>query len=144
MLQELMLFIDRHLILSVAWLALLVGVIVVCLSSYLSKVKEITPTEAIMMINNQQALVIDIRAEEEYKKGHIIGAMNLEKNKIKNHKIDQLEKYKARPVIMVCAHGVSSLTFAKQMYTMGFQKIFSLKEGMSGWNKENLPLAKGK
>ncbi|WP_158367863.1 rhodanese-like domain-containing protein [Candidatus Williamhamiltonella defendens] len=144
MLQELVPFIDRHPILSVTWVTLLVGVTLTFIKNYFSKVKEIIPTEAILMMNKQQALVVDIRAKEEYRKSHIIGSINVEKNNFKNNKSYELEKHKARPIIIVCAHGVSSLTFAKQLYKMDFQKIYSLKEGISGWNKANLPLAKSK
>ncbi|ANI29752.1 hypothetical protein PL78_07940 [Yersinia entomophaga] len=144
MLQEIMQFISQHPILSLAWVALLVAVIVTTFKSSLSKVKEITRGEATRLINKEDAVVVDTRSREDYRKGHIASSINLTPTEIKNGSLGELEKHKAQPIIVVCANGTASRTSAENLNKAGFEPVFTLKEGISGWSGENLPLARGK
>ena len=55
--QEIMQFVGRHPILSIAWIALLVAVLVTTFKSLTSKVKVITRGEATRLINKEDAVV---------------------------------------------------------------------------------------
>ena len=70
MLQEIMPFVSRHPILSPAWIALLVAVIVMTFKSRFSKVKEIARGEAIRLINKEEAVVVDTRSRDDFRRGH--------------------------------------------------------------------------
>lgn len=142
--QEIMPFVSEHPVLSLAWIALLIAVIVTTFKSRFSKVKEITRGEATRLINKEDALVIDIRAGEEFRKGHISTAFNVLSADIKNDNLGELAKYKAQPVIVVCANGTSSRSAGEGLVKLGFERVFTLKEGIAGWRSENLPLARGK
>ncbi|ANE75641.1 rhodanese-like domain-containing protein [Dickeya solani] len=142
--QEIMPFISRHPILSVAWIALLVAVIVLTVKSKLSKVKEVARGEAIQLINKEEAVVIDTRNRDDYRRGHIAGAINLLPNDIKNGSLSELEKHKAQPVIVVCANGMASREPAENLFNAGFERVVILKDGLAGWSGENLPLVRGK
>ncbi|MEQ4511320.1 MAG: rhodanese-like domain-containing protein [Dickeya sp.] len=142
--QEIMPFISRHPILSLAWIALLVAVIVLTVKSKLSKVKEVARGEAIQLINKEDAVVVDTRNRDDYRRGHIAGAMNLLPNDIKNGSVGELEKHKAQPVIVVCANGMSARESAEHLFKAGFERVMVLKDGLAGWSGENLPLVRGK
>ncbi|ULR31315.1 rhodanese-like domain-containing protein [Dickeya fangzhongdai] len=142
--QEIMPFISRHPILSVAWIALLVAVIVLTVKSKLSKVKEVARGEAIQLINKEDAVVVDTRNRDDYRRGHIAGAINLLPNDIKNGSLSELEKHKAQPVIVVCANGMASRESAESLFKAGFERVVILKDGLAGWSGENLPLVRGK
>ncbi|MCA7011944.1 rhodanese-like domain-containing protein [Dickeya dadantii] len=142
--QEIMPFISRHPILSVAWIALLVAVIVLTVKSKLSKVKEVARGEAIQLINKEDAVVVDTRNRDDYRRGHIAGAINLLPNDIKNGSLSELEKHKAQPVIVVCANGMASREPAENLLKAGFERVVILKDGLAGWSGENLPLVRGK
>ncbi|MGM3192911.1 rhodanese-like domain-containing protein [Dickeya dadantii subsp. dieffenbachiae] len=142
--QEIMPFISRHPILSVAWIALLVAVIVLTVKSKLSKVKEVARGEAIQLINKEDAVVVDTRNRDDYRRGHIAGAINLLPNDIKNGSLSELEKHKAQPVIVVCANGMASREPAESLFKAGFERVVILKDGLAGWSGENLPLVRGK
>ncbi|ADN00521.1 rhodanese-like domain-containing protein [Dickeya dadantii] len=142
--QEIMPFISRHPILSVAWIALLVAVIVLTVKSKLSKVKEVARGEAIQLINKEDAVVVDTRNRDDYRRGHIAGAINLLPNDIKNGSLSELEKHKAQPVIVVCANGMASREPAENLFKAGFERVVILKDGLAGWSGENLPLVRGK
>ncbi|MBJ7223418.1 MULTISPECIES: rhodanese-like domain-containing protein [unclassified Brenneria] len=142
--QEIMPFISKHPILSLAWVALLVAVIVLTVKSKLSKVKEVVRGEAIQLINKEDAVIVDIRNRDDYRRGHIANAFNLLPNDIKNGSVGELEKHKAQPVIVVCANGISSREAADNLLKAGFERVLVLKDGLAGWSGENLPLVRGK
>ncbi|ATA26156.1 rhodanese-like domain-containing protein [Brenneria goodwinii] len=142
--QEIIPFISKHPILSVAWVALLVIVIVLTVKSKFSKVKEVVRGEAIQLINKEDAVIVDIRNRDDYRRGHIANAFNLLPNDIKNGSVGELEKHKAQPVIVVCANGMSSREAAANLLNAGFERVMVLKDGLAGWSGENLPLVRGK
>ncbi|QTF06663.1 rhodanese-like domain-containing protein [Brenneria izadpanahii] len=142
--QEIIPFISKHPILSVAWVALLVIVIVLTVKSKFSKVKEVVRGEAIQLINKEDAVIVDIRNRDDYRRGHIANAFNLLPNDIKNGSVGELEKHKAQPVIVVCANGMSSRDAAADLLKAGFERVLVLKDGLAGWSGENLPLVRGK
>ncbi|WP_193016652.1 rhodanese-like domain-containing protein [Proteus sp. FME41] len=144
MLQEVMQFFNRHTLLSFVWVALLVAVIVLTFKGLFSKTKNISRTEAISLINKENAVCVDIRSRDEFRKGHIIDSINLTPSEIKSNNIAELEKYKSQPVIVVSPSGIESAKPAESLIKLGFEKVFILKDGLSGWSGENLPLAKGK
>ncbi|HEI8748507.1 TPA: rhodanese-like domain-containing protein [Proteus mirabilis] len=144
MLQEVMQFFSRHTLLSFIWIALLVAVIVLTFKGLFSKTKNISRTEAISLINKENAVCVDIRSRDEFRKGHIIDSINLTPSEIKSNNIAELEKYKSQLVIVVSPSGIEGAKPAESLIKLGFEKVFILKDGLSGWSGENLPLAKGK
>ena len=142
--QEIMQFVGRHPVLSIAWIALLGAVVFTTFKGLMSKVKVITRGEATRLINKEDAVVVDIRTRDDYRKGHIASSINLLPSDIKNGNLAELEKHKAQPVIVVCATGTTSRASAELLNKAGFERVFTLKEGISGWSGENLPLARGK
>ncbi len=83
MLQEIMQFISQHPILSLAWVLLFGAVVFTSFKNSLSKVKEVTRGEATRLINKEDAVVVDIRTREDYRKGHIANSINLIPSDIK-------------------------------------------------------------
>lgn len=142
--QDIMEFVRDHLVLSLAWVALLIAVIVTTFKSSFSKVREITRGEATRLINKEDALVVDVRPREEFRKGHITNSVNVVAADIKNNNVGELAKHKARPVVVVCANGVNARASAEALNKAGFENVSILKEGIAGWSGENLPLARGK
>ncbi|MDR0219033.1 MAG: rhodanese-like domain-containing protein [Enterobacteriaceae bacterium] len=144
MLQEIMQFISRNTILSLAWIALFVAVIVLTVKSVFSKSKDVTRAQVIHLINKENGIVVDLRSRDDFRKGHIIGSVNLTPSEIKDHNLAELEKHKKQPVIVVSANGLESKTPAENLVKAGFEQVYILKEGIAGWSGENLPLAQGK
>lgn len=99
--QEIMQFVGRHPILSIAWIALLVAVLVTTFKSLTSKVKVITRGEATRLINKEDAVVVDLRQRDDFRKGHIAGSINLLPSEIKANNVGELEKHKDKPVIVI-------------------------------------------
>ncbi|AXF78186.1 rhodanese-like domain-containing protein [Erwinia tracheiphila] len=142
--QDIMQFAGNHTILSLAWVVLLVLVVVTTFKGLFSKVKTISRGEAIHLINKEDALVVDVRSRDDFRKGHISNSVNVLAADIKKGSFSELEKHKTQPLIVVCATGTSAAESAAQLNTAGFERVFVLKDGVSGWNGENLPLVRGK
>ena len=94
------------------------------------------------MMNNEDAVVIDLRSIDEFKRGHIINSQQFVPTDIKNHNLRKLEQHKEVPVILTCATGLSSRSSAEILAKQGFSRVYSLREGIAGWNAANLPLVK--
>lgn len=142
--QEMMQFASNNLILSIAWVVLLILVVVTTFSSLFSKVKTISRVVATRMINKDDAIVVDIRSRDDYRKGHITGAINVTATDIKNDNFGELSKHKDKPIIVVCASGHSATDSASRLIAAGYANVSILKEGIAGWSGENLPLVRNK
>ncbi|QLB21024.1 rhodanese-like domain-containing protein [Vespertiliibacter pulmonis] len=139
--QQLQQFAANHTIMVVAWIALFIAVLFNFYKSATNKIKIVTNTEATLLINKQDAIVIDVRTDDEFKAGHIIDSQHLLPSDIKSNKLNAIEKYKTRPVIIIDSNGLSAQALANTLAKQGFD-AHALKEGIAGWRAANLPLVK--
>lgn len=105
-----------------------------------NKAKELSPQAAVDQINNENAIIIDIRDKEAFKKGHIIDAINAKSDDFEQQK---MEKYKNKPIILVCERGLQTPALAKKIRTQGYEPLV-LSGGIAAWQNADLPLVKGK
>lgn len=98
--------------------------------------------DAVKLINND-ALVLDIRSADAFARGHIVNAKNIPNDQL-DAKLDQLKKYKATPIVAVCDNGVTTTQLVNKLRNSGFETVFGLKGGMSGWGQAGLPVVTGK
>jgi rhodanese-related sulfurtransferase len=99
------------------------------------------PADAVRLANSG-ALLVDVRNSQEYEAGHIIDARSLPAAELAA-KADTLKKFKEKPVIVYCENGMASGAAARTLRTAGFNKVVTLRGGLSSWRQENLPLVKG-
>ncbi len=98
-------------------------------------------TEAVMLMNREKAVVVDVCDATEFAGGHVIGAKNLPLGDLEA-KLPGAVKNKATPVILVCATGARSnraLAIAKKL---GYENAHSLSGGMGAWRAASLPVEK--
>jgi len=93
-----------------------------------------------LMVNRENALVLDVRESAEFKEGHIIDALHIPFAKLKE-RLAELDKYKDKPVIIVDKMGQHSGAAGKQLREAGFN-ISRLDGGMTEWRGSNLPVVK--
>ena len=105
--------------------------------------KAVNTTEATRMINRENALILDIREQKEFSRGHIAGAYNLPAS-VLDKKLSELDRYKTHPVVVVCKMGTSAGSIAKILKKRGFEQVVRLAGGMSEWTASSLPVKKGK
>lgn len=99
----------------------------------------ISPQDATLMINRQDALVVDVRSSEDFGKGHILNARNVPLSQIES-RTAELHKHKAKPVI-VCEDGARS-SAAGALRKVGFEKVYTLAGGLAAWQQAGLPVEK--
>ena len=84
------------------------------------------------VLMNQDVQLIDVRTSEEYSKGFIEEAQNIDYNSTDfANKISKLDKNK--PVLLYCAMGGRSSKASKVFKSLGFKKIYDLKGGFLSW-----------
>ena len=103
----------------------------------------ITPVKATELINHENAVVIDVRPAADFSQGHIINAVNIPATTLSGQ-INQLQKYKGKPIIVSCRSGAQSSVACKQLIKEGFENVHNLKGGILNWQSENLPVTKKK
>lgn len=97
--------------------------------------------EATKLINREQALVVDLRSQSEFNSGHIVDARNVPYTSLST-RLGDIEKYKEKPIILVCKMGQHSSAAAKVLMKAGFARVVRLSGGMSEWGASNLPVVK--
>lgn len=103
--------------------------------------KEITPLQAVQLINQGGASIVDISSAADFAKGHLAGAKHIALSKIKNAD-PELEKMKSGPVIVVCKNGNTAHQAAASLVKMGAADVAVLKGGVTQWAADQYPLAR--
>ncbi|MFN3987178.1 MAG: rhodanese-like domain-containing protein [Rhodocyclaceae bacterium] len=102
---------------------------------------QLSPVEATMLINREDAVVIDVRAQGEYEQGHIPNARHFPLSDLER-RVPELEKLKARPLILCCASGTRSGSALATLRKAGLEKVFNLRGGMLEWEKAGQPISR--
>ena len=94
---------------------------------------------ATRMINDTQAIVLDVRATGEFDAGHLPNARN-----IPLAELDQRtgELPAGRPVIVCCNTGMTSAKGAAALRKAGREEVFNLDGGLNAWRQAGLPVVK--
>lgn len=92
------------------------------------------------MLNNEEAILLDIREPAEFKAGHITGAINIPHNKMEARG-DELEKYRSKTVVVADKMGQHSGAVGRQLRERGYT-VYRLQGGMAEWNGQNLPVVR--
>jgi rhodanese-related sulfurtransferase len=97
--------------------------------------------EATMLINQKDAVVIDVREPAEYAQSHILNARNVPMGELEA-RIKDLERFKGKPVIVSCATGNRSGSAAAILRKHGFVNVVNLAGGIAAWQQAGLPTGK--
>jgi rhodanese-related sulfurtransferase len=111
------------------------------ISNITRKYKQIGVNEAVMLMNKDDALILDVREDKEVQGGKIKGARHITLGQLPS-KLAELEKHKQSPVLVYCRSGSRS-GYASQILTKaGFSDVSNLAGGILAWESANLPIVK--
>lgn len=105
------------------------------------RVRKVSPAEAVLLINRQDGVVVDVRDPSDFRAGHIANALNLPFSELKD-RARELEKYKQRPLIVSCSAGERAVKSAAMLRRRGFANAYVLSGGLTAWERSQLPLQK--
>ena len=97
----------------------------------------VSSEQAVSLINKQNALVVDVRAQKDFKRVRIANSVNIPANEIQN-RLGELSK--DRTIIVVDNSGNMSAAASKLLRGVGFTKVYALDSGLVGWMRDKLPL----
>jgi rhodanese-related sulfurtransferase len=140
--QEYIDFAMRHEMLVLAWIGLATAVVASAVKAKLSPVKQVESQAAVALINKQDAVVVDVRAADEFTRGHITNSHHIPLAQIEQGNTTEIDKYKEKPVIVVCETGARAETAAAKLVKAGYQQVCLLRGGLTQWRTSNLPLTK--
>ncbi|WP_407331643.1 rhodanese-like domain-containing protein [Enterovibrio sp. 27052020O] len=142
--QQLIEFVQSNLILSLVWVGLVVALILSVIKQKTAAYKIATPNDATVMVNRENGVFVDIRSRDEYRAGHIAGALHVLAKDIKANSFGEIEKHKSDPIILVCKTGQTAIESANVLTKAGFENVSVLKDGLISWKEANLPLVRHK
>jgi rhodanese-related sulfurtransferase len=94
---------------------------------------------ATRLINDQNAIVLDVRDSKEFDKGHVPNARNVPLAQVEQRAAEFKGK---KPVIVMCAGGTRAGKAAGALRAQGCDNVFVLDSGVQGWKEAGLPLVK--
>ncbi|MFB9068104.1 rhodanese-like domain-containing protein [Pseudofulvimonas gallinarii] len=136
-------FVSQNLFLVMAFVGLTVFLIGSVVSRFLRGYKEVTPAQLTMLINRENALVVDLSPLADFEKAHIPGSRHVLPSQF-DPENKELAKVKDRPVVVVCRNGMSSGSAAQRLVKAGFTRAYALAGGVAQWQAAELPLVRGK
>lgn len=101
--------------------------------------KKVSPNTLGMMVNSQNAQLIDVRAKNKFETGYIQGSRNIPFTQLK----DRMDEIRAieNPIIIICDMGVQA---GAAVQLIGKDNVFRLEGGINGWQAAGMPLVGAK
>lgn len=103
--------------------------------------RELTPSEAAALIRAVDPLILDVRTPSEYERGRIPGSVLLPLQQLQA-RWQEIAGHSQRPVLITCATGNRSTVAAKILIDRGFRRVYNLRPGIAGWERDKLPIVR--
>jgi len=105
--------------------------------------ERISETSATDLIRRRDAgeslLVVDVREPEDYREGHIPGAVSVPRG-VLEMRIDEVTTDEEHPIVCYCGGGSRSALSARTLGEMGYRNVESLSGDLRGWREKGLPV----
>lgn len=134
-------FAANHPFLVMAFLTLLALVFFNELKIASQRFASLTPAAAVQLMNNEDVVLLDVREPAEAVGGKIGKAIQIPSSSM-SQRIGELEKHKAKTLLVYDKTGARSGIACKELSKHGFEKVYSLNGGLAAWQEAHLPLTK--
>lgn len=122
---------------------LVVGLMMVLTLLVLHETRKAGPSlsinEAVQLVNSEGGVFLDIRDAADFARGHITDALHIPAAALAGRSAE-LEKFREKPVVVVCKMGQSSGPATKTLRSQGFSRAQKLAGGMMEWDAQKLPV----
>jgi hydroxyacylglutathione hydrolase len=97
----------------------------------------VTPREARALVDDGNAVIVDVREPAEWRTGHIPNAVHVP---LRNLEKRAKKLPRDRPIIVQCRTGNRSRVAARMLRARGFTDVRNLRGGLLAWNAQGLPV----
>ena len=122
---------------------LVVGLMMVLTLLVLHETRKAGPSlsinEAVQLVNSEGGVFLDVRDAADFARGHITDALHIPAAALAGRSAE-LEKFREKPVVVVCKMGQSSGPATKTLRSQGFSRAQKLAGGMMEWDAQKLPV----
>lgn len=101
-------------------------------------ITEISPAEAQQQTERGDAVLIDVREDEDWREDHAKGAKHFNRGVIELEIEEQVPDPKT-PIICYCGGGSRSALVAESLQKMGYENVRSVTGGFRAWKESGLP-----
>jgi len=124
----------------------LVGIFVVLLALFIRNEMTrggatLSAQQVVNLVNNEGAVVVDIRDKAEFDAGHIVGSINIPYANLEA-RADELKKHADKPLVVACKMGQQSGAAGTALRKAGFENVVRLRGGITEWRGQSLPVVK--
>ncbi|MDF2572763.1 MAG: sulfurtransferase [Sporomusa sp.] len=90
----------------------------------------VTVDEALALWQNKEAIIIDVRTQQEYQEGHIQGVPLIPLNQL-DSRVGEVPK--TQKVLLICRSGNRSGQGTSLLRSKGFDNVYNIDGGMLAW-----------
>jgi rhodanese-related sulfurtransferase len=102
------------------------------------QITEISPGDAQKQAELGDAVLIDVREDDDWREDHAKGAKHLSRGVVELEIEEQVPDLKT-PIICYCGGGSRSALVAESLQKMGYENVCSLAGGFRAWKEAGLP-----
>ena len=132
-------FIQNHLFLSGAFVVVLAMLVKAEFEHQTSRGFQLDAQNAIRLMNNEDARVLDVRSDAEFARMHIRGARHAPAASASD-KLTKLGVNKDDTILVYCNVGNASARVCRTLLKEGYSNVKNLKGGITAWQDANLPV----
>ena len=81
--------------------------------------------------NEKELLILDVRTEREFRRGHLEGSVHIHVNTLEN-RIAELEAWRDKKILALCEGGPRGEQAAMILDAKGFTKVYYAADGLMG------------
>ncbi|ALD15020.1 hypothetical protein IX46_00270 [Buchnera aphidicola (Aphis glycines)] len=133
-------FISNNFILTTIWLLLLNIIIFLIFKPFYLKARLINNFDAIKLINERNAKIVDTRSLELYNSGHIVNSIHIPLKNLSFKKIQELNLSTLNPIVLIIHSSQRNNKHINNFIDNGIKNVYILKNGIDSWSADNLPL----
>jgi adenylyltransferase/sulfurtransferase len=101
--------------------------------------RSVDEVKAMLDADGHRPLLVDVREREEFREGHLAGALSLPRGFLELRAEDVLPD-KGTSLVAYCAAGTRSLLAAKMLRDMGYERVVSMAGGYNAWKGSGHPI----
>ena len=105
-----------------------------------AEISSITVAEAKALFDKGEYLFIDVREPDEFKMGHIPGAVNIPRGLVEFRIGAQVQENKNAKIVVSCKTGGRSALATQTLKKLGYKNLLNMDGGWTAWEEAGYPV----